>query len=202
MAKKAEEEPWWHEDTEPSTDDGPSEDATDDASDSSGRGLFDDQNELLNTAGQEALKLASTLSIWAEETGFANVIKGVAQQAVDGAQSMASSMTSNSKPSDESDSSDEDDVDLAGDEFAHLDDDPADGGLVYFEPEGIDDSGNEHDHGQRVSCDFCPVCRMIEAFDDIDPETAAQLAEMMAVITDTLGAAVANLTGDQSADDV
>lgn len=203
-AKQGEDGPWWH------------EDATEFEAEAQDAGQDDagtDSGELLNTATQEAFKLAGTLSTWAEQTGLGDVIRSVAQQAVSTAQDAAGSF-SGSSGDDEGDLEDlatedeaetEDDVDLASTDYAHLDSDPAAAGVVQFNGTAAGASGSsEHgSHGRgeaRITCDYCPVCRLIESLDDLNPETAASIAEMMAVLTDGVASAVMELVPKNSGD--
>ena len=210
-AKQNEEEPWWHEDaTEFAADD----DANGDADESS------DSSELLTTATQEAVKLAATLSTWAEQTGFGDVLRSVAKQAVDTAQDAATSLMDKEAPVDADLEEDFDEhaevqvadldaaaFDLESEDYAHLDDDPADAGVVQFNSvagssqAGGDASQGFNSHTARITCDYCPVCRVIESLDDLNPETAAAIAEVMAVVTDGVASAVMDLVPKSSNDD-
>lgn len=207
MAKKKEEDPWWHENA--------AEFASDEADESEDEGAAD-SSELLTTATQEAFKLASTLSTWAEQSGFGDVVRSVAQQAVGTAQLAASTLADTGKdaePGDEvdlarttTDEIDLDGIDLDSEEFAHLDNDPADAHLVRYNAVDGTELTNHLGHGNgheevRITCDYCPVCRIIESLDDLNPETAAAIAEIMAVVTDGLAAAVADLVPKNTSDD-
>lgn len=211
----SEEAPWWHEDA--------SEFAGDDSE--ATRAEADETSELLNTATQEAVQLASTLSTWAEKTGFAPILRSVAQQAMDTAQDAAGSLMNSGDSSDEvNDDSEVDDlvgqeisevdldielstVDLASDDFSHLDEDPAAAGVVQFNSADGSMVGEHHIHQSgatgevRVTCDYCPVCRVIESLDDLNPETAAAIAEVMAVVTDGVASAVMELVFKNSDSD-
>lgn len=202
----SDEAPWWHENASEFVEDS-SEPDTD----------KDESSELFNTATQEAIQLASTLSTWAEKTGFGPILRSVAQQAVDTAQDAAGSLIASGaltkSQTNEPEARDLADlevyeadldielksVDLDSDEYSHLDDDPAAAGVVQFNSTGGLQAGDDHNHRStdssevRVACDYCPVCRVIESLDDLNPETAAAIAEVMAVVTDGVASAVMEL---------
>lgn len=221
-ASKSESDPWWH------------NDATEFAPDSGTSASEADQNdsgELLNTAAQEAIKLASTLSAWADQTGVGEVLRSMAQQAVDTAQEAANSFGTGQRDDDGTKETDETDlepeattssdanedsvavadqefdaeIDLASDEYAHLDQDPAAVVGTFPNPYTLGKASHNRHNGAsgggvepRATCDFCPVCRAIDSLDDLNPETAAAIAEVMAVVTDGLTTAVMDIMSRRS----
>lgn len=210
------ERPWWHEDASEFAGDEPEPQPSN----------AEETSELLNTATQEAVQLAATLSTWAEKTGFAPILRSVAQQAMDTAQDAAGSLKSSGNSGKTSASAEDEEaefddlealddeleaeleaVDLESDDFSHLDDDPAAAGVVQFHSADGTRVGEHHLHQSsatgevRITCDYCPVCRVIESLDDLNPETAAAIAEVMAVVTDGVATAVMELVSKGSDED-
>lgn len=118
----------------------------------------------------EALKLASALADWFQQTGLTDTLKALAAEAAD-------SLATQSSTADESES-----PRPTEDQRSAV-------------PTVGDDENAEHTAG--TSCEFCPLCRGLDVMRTVQPQVAVGLAEAMASVTEALNTAVFAFTVNQ-----
>lgn len=121
----------------------------------------------VGTAAQEAIKLAAALSQWADRTGLADALSGIAMQTAMGVQAAARAASS---------ATDDDHQDNHEDTAA-----------APPEPEALPG----HD---STSCDFCPVCQGVSLLRAVSPEAATGVAEALAAVTEAFRSALDTLS--------
>ncbi len=148
--------PWWHEAFE-----------DDEAADGVG------------TAAQEAVKLAAAVTSWANDSGVADILKSVVEQAGDalrGAAATAASTASSAASSAASTAS-------AAKDHTH------DREGAFTSAEGAHDC---------ATCENCPICQGVEVLRTVSPETAASVSDAMAAVTSALRQAMSNVAAEHS----
>lgn len=135
----------------------------------------------------EALRLASALADWSEQTGLTDTLKALAAEAAESLSAQASTTAAPDGPESTADTEEvADDIDGS---------DPGPSrtlGHLWEVPSSDDDSGST-----GSSCEFCPLCRGLDVMRTVQPQVAVGLAEAMASVTEALNTAVVAFTVNQ-----
>jgi len=133
----------------------------------------DEPTEGVGTSAQEAVKLAAAVANWANDSGVADILKSVVDQAGDTlrgaaatAAAAASAATSEARAKESS----------AG-----------------TSTDGSAQDGQPHAAG---TCEICPICQGVDVLRTVSPETASGVADAMALVTGALRQAMDTMTAE------
>ncbi len=140
----------------------------------------------------EALKLASALADWSQQTGLTDTLKALAAEAAESLSAQASTPEAPDGPGSAAEPQAADSTDVGDDTEG------TDPGLsrilghLWEVPTSDDESGSA-----ASSCEFCPLCRGLDVMRTVQPQVAVGLAEAMASVTEALNTAVVAFTDNQ-----
>lgn len=116
----------------------------------------------VGTAAQEAVKLAGAIAQWADQTGLAETLKGIAEQAAESV--MAAARTATGGP----------DKDSAEGEAGET---------------GAAQGADAQAHSSST-CDNCPICQGVDLVKTMSPEAAEGITDALAAVTSAVRQAV------------
>lgn len=138
------------------------------------------------TSIAEALRFASALAAWSNETGLTDTLKALWEEA---ATSMVAASMATAGPADsEPDGDEATGTDATGTETSEDATDPPPIHLRIVP----DDAGTT-----PTACEFCPLCRGYEAMRHVQPQMSEGLAEAMSSLTAALNLAIDSLSAQQ-----
>jgi len=132
----------------------------------------DDQPaEGVGSAAQEAVKLAAAVASWANDSGVADILKLVVEQAGDTLRGAAATASATAASATKTGATDGNTTSSARDSESH----------------------------EAGTCEVCPICQGVEVLRTVSPETASGIADAMALVTGALRQAMETVTTDQNA---
>ena len=135
----------------------------------------------------EALKFASAIAAWSNETGLTDTLQSLWEEAAVAMTSAAATAAPADNPHDSA----------AADTPAHTGDRADETRSADAPPPVHLRIVDSDDESTAVTCDFCPLCRGYDVLRQVQPQMSEGLAEAMASLTAALNLAIDSLTNYQ-----